>query len=88
MSERIPENIGQLREAVAGTSHAHWKLFLARGVVMMALGLVFFPLACFIWRGWPATVDWAIGLLVGVSMFALGPSPAMTALAARAMGAR
>ncbi|HEX9767848.1 MAG TPA: hypothetical protein VGA50_01625 [Kiloniellales bacterium] len=88
MSERIPENIEQLREAVAASIHAHWKLFLARGVVMMALGLVFFLLACFIWRGWPATADWAIGLLVGVSMFALGPSPAMTALAARAIAAR
>lgn len=51
-------------------------------------GLIDLFLAYLIWRGWPATADWAIGLLVGVNMFMLGLSLAMTALAARAIGPR
>jgi uncharacterized membrane protein HdeD (DUF308 family) len=49
-------------------------------------GLVDLVLAYLIWKGWPATADWAIGLLVGINMFVLGLSLAMTALAARAIG--
>lgn len=51
-------------------------------------GLVDFFLAYLIWRGWPATADWAIGLLVGINMFIFGLSLAMTALAARALKPR
>jgi uncharacterized membrane protein HdeD (DUF308 family) len=48
-------------------------------------GLVDLVLAYLIWRGWPASAAWAIGLLVGINMFFLGLSLAMTAIAARTM---
>lgn len=51
-------------------------------------GLVDLVLAYLIWQGWPATADWAIGLLVGINMFMLGLSLTMTAVAARTMGPR
>ena len=51
-------------------------------------GLVNLVLAFLIWQGWPATADWAIGLLIGINMFVLGLSLAMMALAARALDSR
>ena len=55
-----------------------WGWTLLSGVIDLAL-------AYFIWRGWPASAAWAIGLLVGINMFFLGLSLAMTAIAARTM---
>jgi uncharacterized membrane protein HdeD (DUF308 family) len=52
---------------------------------MLLSGVVDLVLAYLIWRGWPASAAWAIGLLVGINMFFLGLSVAMTALAARTM---
>jgi uncharacterized membrane protein HdeD (DUF308 family) len=49
-------------------------------------GLVDLLLAYLIWRGWPSSAGWAIGLLVGINMIFLGLSLVMTALAARLMG--
>jgi len=49
----------------------------------MLSGIVDLILAYLIWRGWPASAAWAIGLLVGINMFFLGLSLAMTAIAAR-----
>ena len=46
-------------------------------------GVVDLVLAYLIWRGWPASAAWAIGLLVGINMCFLGTSLAMMALAAR-----
>ncbi|MBT5415439.1 MAG: HdeD family acid-resistance protein [Rhodospirillaceae bacterium] len=48
-------------------------------------GLSNLVLAYLIWQGWPATADWAIGLLVGINMFMLGLSLVMAALAARTL---
>lgn len=48
-------------------------------------GIVDLILAYLIWRGWPDSAAWAIGLLVGINMFFLGLSLAMTAIAARTM---
>jgi uncharacterized membrane protein HdeD (DUF308 family) len=48
-------------------------------------GLVDLLLAYLIWRGWPSSAAWAIGLLVGINMVFLGLSLVMTALAARTM---
>lgn len=60
--------------------HQHnWGWILVSGIVDLFL-------AYLIWRGWPGTAAWAIGLLVGVNMFFLGLSLTMTALAARTMG--
>lgn len=51
-------------------------------------GLANLLLAYLIWKGWPATADWAIGLLLGINMFMLGLSLATMALSARAAGPR
>lgn len=48
-------------------------------------GVVDLVLAYLIWHGWPDSAAWAIGLLVGINMFFLGLSLAMTAIAARTM---
>ena len=47
-------------------------------------GLVNLVLAFLIWRGWPASAGWAIGLFAGISLFFLGLSLTATAIAARA----
>ena len=46
-------------------------------------GVVDLVLAYLIWRGWPGSAAWAIGLLVGINMCFLGMSLVMMALAAR-----
>jgi uncharacterized membrane protein HdeD (DUF308 family) len=48
-------------------------------------GLVDLLLVVLIAAGWPGSAAWAIGLLVGLSIFFLGLSLVMTALAARAL---
>jgi uncharacterized membrane protein HdeD (DUF308 family) len=48
-------------------------------------GLIDLLLAFLIWKHWPSSADWAIGLLVGINMVFLGLSLIMTALAARTM---
>lgn len=48
-------------------------------------GLVDLLLVVLIAVGWPGSAAWAIGLLVGLSIFFLGLSLVMTALAARAL---
>ncbi|MEX2630594.1 MAG: DUF308 domain-containing protein [Tistlia sp.] len=53
---------------------------------VLVSGLVDLLLAVLIWIGWPDSAAWAIGLLVGLSIFFLGLSLVMTALAARALG--
>lgn len=53
---------------------------------MLLSGLVDLLLAALIWAGWPASAAWAIGLLVGLSIFFLGLALVMTALAARSIG--
>ncbi len=46
-------------------------------------GIVDLFLAYLIWRGWPDTASWAIGLLVGINMLFAGMALIFTALAAR-----
>lgn len=46
-------------------------------------GAVDLALAYLIWRGWPDSAGWAIGLLVGINMFFLGLSLTMTAVSVR-----
>lgn len=53
---------------------------------VLASGLVDLLLAALIWAGWPGSAAWAIGLLVGLSIFFFGLSLVMTALAARTLG--
>ena len=47
-------------------------------------GIVDLVLAYLIWKGWPDTATWAIGLLVGINMLFAGMALVFTALAARA----
>ncbi|MCF8466258.1 MAG: HdeD family acid-resistance protein [Sneathiella sp.] len=46
-------------------------------------GVVDLVLAYLIWKGWPDTASWAIGLLVGINMLFAGMALVFTALAAR-----
>ena len=46
-------------------------------------GVVDLVLAYLIWRGWPDTASWAIGLLVGINMLFAGMALIFTAFAAR-----
>lgn len=66
---------------IAFTVHrpiGNWGWTLLSGVVDLVL-------AYLIWRGWPGSAAWAIGLLVGINMVFLGLSLVMTAIAARTM---
>jgi len=46
-------------------------------------GIITLVLAIMIWRTWPASTIWAIGILVGISMLFSGISRLMLSLAAR-----
>ncbi len=48
-------------------------------------GIVTLALAVMIWRAWPSSTEWAIGILVGVSMLFSGTSRLMLSLAARSV---
>jgi uncharacterized membrane protein HdeD (DUF308 family) len=57
----------------------HWRLMLFSGLINLVL-------AYLIWRGWPNTATWIIGLYVGIYMIFLGVPLIMTAIAARRIG--
>jgi uncharacterized membrane protein HdeD (DUF308 family) len=48
-------------------------------------GVITFILAVMIWRTWPSSSAWVIGLLVGISMLFSGTSRLMLSLAARSV---
>ncbi|MGB6429719.1 MAG: DUF308 domain-containing protein [Candidatus Acidiferrales bacterium] len=48
-------------------------------------GVVTLFLAVLIWRGWPRSTDWVIGMLVGISMIFSGVTRLMLSLAARSL---
>ena len=76
----IVEGIASIIGAIQHRQHLRsWGWVLFSGVVDLLL-------AYLIWEGWPSSVDWAIGLLVGINMLFFGLSLVMTALAARVMG--
>jgi len=51
-------------------------------------GLITLILAVMIWRTWPSSSAWVIGLLVGISMLFSGTSRLMLSLAARSVTAK
>jgi uncharacterized membrane protein HdeD (DUF308 family) len=53
---------------------------------MLFSGLISLWLAFLIWRGWPSTATWVIGLYVGLNMIFLGVPLIFTAIAARSIG--
>jgi uncharacterized membrane protein HdeD (DUF308 family) len=48
-------------------------------------GIVTLVLAVMIWRTWPASTEWVIGTLVGISMIFSGATRLMLSLAARSL---
>jgi uncharacterized membrane protein HdeD (DUF308 family) len=48
-------------------------------------GIVTLVLAIMIWRTWPASTEWVIGTLVGISMIFSGTTRLMLSLAARSL---
>ena len=54
----------------------HWGWLLVSGVITLTLGV-------FIWRQWPVSGLWVIGLFIGIDMIFVGWSWVMAALAAR-----
>lgn len=48
-------------------------------------GIVTLVLAIMIWRSWPASTEWVIGTLVGISMIFSGATRLMLSLAARSL---
>jgi uncharacterized membrane protein HdeD (DUF308 family) len=70
---------GTLRVVVALTERFHgWGWVLLNGVITLVLGAL-------IWRGWPETSFWVIGLFVGIDMLFNGWSLIMLALAVRGL---
>lgn len=55
-----------------------WGWLLFDGIITVILGLM-------IWRTWPASTEWAIGTLVGISMIFSGSTRLMLSLAARSL---
>jgi uncharacterized membrane protein HdeD (DUF308 family) len=47
---------------------------------LLVRGLIDLVLVFLIWRGWPTSALWAIGLLVGVNLFLMGLTLVMIAL--------
>jgi uncharacterized membrane protein HdeD (DUF308 family) len=57
-----------------------WGWVLANGIVTLILGVL-------IWREWPESALWVIGMFVGIDMLFAGWSWVMTALAVRSVPA-
>jgi uncharacterized membrane protein HdeD (DUF308 family) len=55
-----------------------WGWLLADGIVTLILAIM-------IWRTWPASTEWVIGTLVGISMIFSGASRLMLSMAARSL---
>ncbi len=56
-----------------------WLLMLASGVIALVLGLL-------IWRQWPVSGLWAVGILVGVDLLSTGVSMVALAATVRRLG--
>jgi uncharacterized membrane protein HdeD (DUF308 family) len=56
-----------------------WPWVLLNGIVSLFLGVL-------IWRGWPASSDWVIGLFIGIELVFHGWSWVILALTVRSVG--
>jgi uncharacterized membrane protein HdeD (DUF308 family) len=73
---------GLFRVVLALLERFHgWVWVLVNGIVTLVLGVM-------IWRDWPESAFWVIGLFVGIEMLFAGWSWVMTALALRSTPAR
>lgn len=68
---------GIFRIVVALSRHIdHWPWVLLNGVITLALGIM-------IWRQWPGSALWVIGLFIGIEMIFYGWSLVMLSLIAK-----
>ena len=73
---------GLFRIAIAAAERYHgWLWGLLNGVISVILGVM-------IWREWPDTAFWVIGLFVGIDMVFAGWAWVMTALSVRDVAAK
>lgn len=70
--------IGEILHALQLRPAKGWGLVLASGVVSLLLAIA-------IWRNWPLSGAWAIGVLVGVKLMVCGVALSVLGLAARTM---
>jgi uncharacterized membrane protein HdeD (DUF308 family) len=63
-----------------------FRRYLHNWIWMLLSGLINLVLAYVIWKGWPNTAGWVIGLYVGINMIFYGIPLIMTAIAARRIG--
>jgi uncharacterized membrane protein HdeD (DUF308 family) len=68
---------GIFRIVVALTGHLeHWGWVLLNGVITLALGIM-------IWRQWPSSATWVIGLFIGIELIFYGWSLVMLSMIAK-----
>lgn len=75
MTERAAEDLEKLRRRLAAEVHAHWKVFLLQGIVMMALGVLAIAL--------PEISTLAIEIIIGWLLFVGGIFRAVMLLRAK-----
>jgi uncharacterized membrane protein HdeD (DUF308 family) len=68
------------------TSLNHRQLFPRSWLWMAISGVADLIIAGLIIAGWPGSVAWALGLLVGINLFLSGLALVMTAIACRSVG--
>jgi uncharacterized membrane protein HdeD (DUF308 family) len=67
------------------TSLHHRRLFAQSWLWMAVSGIADLILAGIIIAGWPGSVAWALGLLIGINLFLSGLALVMTAIACRSV---
>jgi len=68
------------------TALEHRRLFARSWPWMTIAGIADLILAAIIIAGWPGTVAWALGLIIGINLFMSGLALVMTAIACRSVG--
>jgi uncharacterized membrane protein HdeD (DUF308 family) len=68
---------------VEGVSALDFRHHVRRWGWLLVRGLIDLVLVFLIWRGWPESALWAIGVLVGVNLFLMGLTMVMMALGVR-----
>jgi uncharacterized membrane protein HdeD (DUF308 family) len=78
----VIEGVGSILAALDTRLHVqNWGWSIISGLVSLAL-------AYLIWRGWPATAAWAVGLLAGINLFFIGLALVMLSLGALSLPRR
>ena len=73
---------GAMRIVLAlSTQFQHWVWLLLNGIVTLALGIL-------IWRGWPETGYWVIGMFIGIDLLFYGWSLVMLSVGLRSLPAQ